>query len=120
MTTEQAIKPITSHYATDEDYKKRYDHLCKHFKDNLGYIQFPKYDLVIRKEGAGCRWFHENKYKVEVVVNADNYADNKTHQNIAGFVLFSSFEDAILHMVLVENTALRIIEEEGRKKHDNI
>ena len=111
------IKPITNSFQSDSDYKRRFKELKNVFKDGTAYVEFKDYYLHIKKEdnSGGIRWFHRNKFLVEVVIDASCYADNRPHQNIAPFVLFSLYEDAILHMVLTENKAVHIIEEEKRK-----
>lgn len=118
----QTLNQIKSSSQTDEQYKARYNELKEHFsnKDNR-YIQFADYDLFLeyKDKSSGLRWFHQGKYKVEIVINAHCYADNRTHQNIMPFILFSSFEDAILNMVLWENSAMKIIEDQKKINERN-
>lgn len=113
------MKTITKSYQTDEQTKKRFDTLKKRFqsvkdsKKRADYVEFERYYLYIHKENKtnGLRWFHQDKYKIEVVVNGDT----GPHQNIAGFVLFSKYDDAILHMTLTEHHALQILEDRDKK-----
>jgi len=111
------IKPIKSSYQEDSEKQKRFKKLCQYFKEN-SYAEFGEYYLHIRHNGcsSGTRWFHRGKYLVDVVVDAKFTPECKPHLNICPWVLFSNFEDAILHMTLVEVKALQMIEEHKNKE----
>lgn len=93
-------------YTTDKEYKKRVEKLKKYFANSdQKYIEFDEYYIELKKRdnSEGIRWFHRNKYQVEVVFNS---LDNGPSQNKAGFVLFSNLNDALLHAVLTESSEL--------------
>jgi len=103
----------------DKDLKKRYDELINIFtaKDFQGYIELShkgeKYCIEIVKRGGGdsLRWFHQNKFLCELVHTTED-----GHKNIAPFVLFSSFEDCILQVCLVEDRLLKDIDYRHKKQ----
>lgn len=120
MNKGEEMKMLTNSYQTDGQTKKRFDLLKKFFSEvkngeRSKYVDFERYYLYLNKEDNmdGLRWFHKDKYKVEVVVNAEN--EPHPHKNIAGFVLFSKYDDAILHMTLKEQEAVRILHERDKK-----
>ena len=118
------MKTITKSYQTDEQTKKRFDALKNRFMDvktgkkRSDYEEFKRYYLYIYKEDNtnGLRWFHQGKYKVEVVVNGESEGP---HKNVAGFVLFSNYNDAILHMTLEEHHALQVLENRDKINQEN-
>lgn len=94
-----------SDYQTDAQLKDRIRQLKEYFKTSeQNYIEFGGYYIELRKmdKSNGIRWFHRNKYKVEVVFEREG----APHQNIAGFVLFSNINDALLHACLRETSEL--------------
>lgn len=101
-------------YQTDEQLKRRCTYFKKYFfsKSDKNYIKFDGYYVELRKVdgGAGIRWFHRDKYKVEVVFDRES----GPAQNVAGFVLFSDIDDAILHACLCETSALSRIAQQKR------
>lgn len=111
------MNKLKESYQTDAQLKKRVEMLSKYFKKDNKYIDFEGfYCLSIneRDNSKGIRWFHRNKYIVEVVVNARHF-ENGPHINIAHFVLFSNYNDAILHMALKEREAAQIIEDAEKR-----
>ncbi len=100
-----AIKILPNNYRSDEQKKTRFDELYKYFNNPYNkYIQFDGYYLSTNyhEKSGGIRWFHGNKWQVEVVVDMVEGPS----QNIAPFSLFSNLEDAIINMVLIEEKAI--------------
>lgn len=110
------IKQLTSDYQTDEQMLKRFNLLCDYFKQDLkqNYVEFNGYYLSLRfqEKSAGLRWFHCNKYRIEVVVDRINGPS----QNIAPWTLFSNYKDAILSMTMAEEKAVCILKKDASKE----
>lgn len=102
----------------DAGLKRRIADLKEFFtkEGTKNYIQFDDYYIELRQESDsdGIRWFHRNKYKVEVVFDA---LEGGPARNEAGFILFSSMDDALLHAVLTEES---IINQRARDKRISV
>lgn len=102
------MKRLTTGYRTDKQKLKRFNEIKEYFtnKDNR-YIQFDGYCLSLQyhSKSSGLRWFHCDKYLVEVVVDRPDGPS----QNIAPWVLLSSFDDAILVLTLTEEKAVEML-----------
>lgn len=92
-----------------EQLKAEFNKAEKNYVERKGYY----IELRFTKKSDGIRWHFHDKYKVELVVDADVYdfvyqrKDNGAHINICDFVLFSNMDDAILYAVLKEEEFLR-------------
>ena len=110
------ITNLPNGYRTDEQKKKRFNDLCIYFKDNKNqkYIALDGYYLSLKynSKSSGLRWFHCDKYIVEVVI--DNILGGPS-KNISPWILLSNFEDAILLMVLTEEKALLELEAQSKQ-----
>lgn len=91
---------------TDKEVKKAFNELKEYFRFTKNtYIKFDGFYIELRyqENSSGIRWFHRKKYKVEVVFNRESGPD----QNVSGWVLFSKFDDAVLHAVLSAESEIR-------------
>lgn len=91
-------------FTDDKQLKKRFEEMKDYFLKGNTYAQFDNYYIELRQipNDDGYRWFHRGKYKIEVVFDREHGPS----RNEAGFVLFSNFEDAILHACLIEDKFL--------------
>lgn len=112
------ISILPDGYRDDVQKKARFNTLFKRFKAQKKdrYVQFDGYCLSLnhQRASAGLRWFHCGKYLVEVVVTMES----GPHQNIAPWVLFSKYEDAILHMTLIEEKAVEMLRKNRLKEKE--
>jgi hypothetical protein len=111
------IQSLQSGHTTDEQKKSRFQLFMNHFKPMLNgnqYIECKDYYLSLHynHKSDGLRWFHSDKYKVEVVVNQ---LEGGPSLNIAPFVLLSSINDALLLMMLTEEKAVENLEKQRKE-----
>jgi len=94
-----------------EEIKKEFKKLMK--KTNRNYIEFNGYymELKYNDKSRGIRWFHRSKYVPNFVVSHEDFSPAI---NIAGFNLFTKFDDAILKLVLLEDTWKRYLKRKSK------